>query len=790
MSWLAVVLAFVASQGTQESGAIHDAARHGDLAGVAALLASNPRLASSVAGGGETPLHEAVRYGHLEVVRQLLEKGANPNARGTNEFSPLHLVHDPAIVPILLDAGADPYGTDNSGRTPLQAAVEEERMEVVQALLEAGQELDLNCVIALGQRDLARKMVLENPKLATESAGNQWHPWLALIRDPLHLAASKGDVELVSLLLDCGAKDAQEPGVVFNFSGDLTAFNYAVWGEHLELARYLLERGADPNTGGTYKFHGSLLDATVQVGSPEMVELLLAHGARSGGCDPPLHMAAWLDRTEVVQVLLERGMPPDELFDNATPLQLACLRRGSTTAHFLLEQGADLDLYSAAALGMVEELRELVAENDQALNEPEAAALWTPLMYAVWAQQPDAVEVLLDLGADPNWLAPEGAWNGEGYSDTSGYFTHWRLPENPFDAGGRGMTALELAVKTDQIDVASRLLSAGATVYPYLLVLALRSRSSAIELTELLLGHGADPNAPEAHPDPLFIPARSMAAVRLLELLHDHGANLDRKDVEGKSLLFHCVEAGNLEAAQYLLEQAVELDFVSACGVGLVERVQELLTHAPGLAMAPTGIDPWPTPMTVAAALGQLGIVRLLHEHGVSVDGSGENDLLPLAVRNGRADVVEYLIEQGANPMMRVGWGWETLLHMAVESESIATIQALLNRGLDPNAIDGLRMTALHAASQRGATECVRALLLAGARTDVQDYQGWTPLHHAAVPLFRDTSSVIRLLVKNGAAKAAKDFSGRTPLEQAQRKGFEGFIGNPAWRAQLAELLR
>jgi ankyrin repeat protein len=719
----------------------------------------------------------------------LLEKGANPNARGTNEFSTLHMVRDPAIVPILIAAGADPKGTDNTGRTPLQAAVEEERMDVVQALLEAGEELDLKCAIALGKQDLARELVLREPSLARDSSSTQWHPWLSLIADPLHQAASMGDVELVSLLLDCGAEEGPEPRVVINFSGDLTALNYAVWGDHLDVARLLLDRGADPNTGGTYKFEGSLLDATVQAGSPEMVELLLGHGAKSGRCDPPLHMATWLGRTETVQVLLEHGMSPDELHDGATPLQLACLGRHPTIARYLLDHGASLEVHSAAALGLIEELRTQLVGNRQALEQPEGTALWTPLMYAVWAQQRGAVEVLLDLGADPNWQAPEGAWDGQGHAESSGYLTHWRLPfEDPFGAGGRGMTALELAVRTDQVETASRLLAARATVYPYLLVLALRSPARAFELSSLLLEHGADPDDPASHPDPLFVLAWSKDSARLIRLLNEHGANLERKDVEGRSLLFHCVEAGNSEAAHYLLEQDVEVDFASACGLGLVERMKDMLTANPDLATAPTDMEYWPSPMSLAAARGQLGSVRILYEHGAPVDGSGNEDPLPLAVRNGHSEVAEYLIEQGASPTMRVGWGWETLLHLAAVSDSIPTIHALLEHGLDPTAIDGMRMTPLHTAAGKGRTNSVRALLSAGARTDARDYQGETPLHAAATSFEGDTLSEVQLLLEAGADKEAKDFSGRTPLALMPR--IRRVFGEPAWREHVAELLR
>ena len=90
---------------------------------------------------GETPLHLAVWEGHHKVVELLLEHGANPNIQENkygytplhdavnrclkNKFgrTPLHFTvsryHVVDVVRVLLDHGADPTIRDNKGRTPL-----------------------------------------------------------------------------------------------------------------------------------------------------------------------------------------------------------------------------------------------------------------------------------------------------------------------------------------------------------------------------------------------------------------------------------------------------------------------------------------------------------------------------------------------------------------------------------------------------------------------------------------------------------------------------------------------
>ena len=103
---------------------------------------ADPRMASKPAGF--TPLHSAVADDAgsdvKDLVRVLIDAGADPNARSASGGTPLHTAGFTGNVPVtemLLAAGADPEATDAKGLTPLDHAREKSHPEVAAILHDA-----------------------------------------------------------------------------------------------------------------------------------------------------------------------------------------------------------------------------------------------------------------------------------------------------------------------------------------------------------------------------------------------------------------------------------------------------------------------------------------------------------------------------------------------------------------------------------------------------------------------------------------------------------------------------
>ncbi len=150
-----------------------EAAEKGNLPLVRELLAKGADI-NAKNTNGYTALHMAVSKSHKDIVEFLIAKGADVNARSRSGSTPLHLAKREDIAKILLASGVEIDPRDSAGYTPLLRAAKYRTKEVVEALLEAGAAVD-----------------------AKEKGDGQ---------TPLHFAVRRGNVEIAEALIAAGAE--------------------------------------------------------------------------------------------------------------------------------------------------------------------------------------------------------------------------------------------------------------------------------------------------------------------------------------------------------------------------------------------------------------------------------------------------------------------------------------------------------------------------------------------------------------------------------------------------------
>ena len=153
---------------------------------------TNPSGNFRMAHGGSTPLLFVARNGDVETARVLVDAGADVQDTEASGASALviaaHSAHGPLAI-YLLEQGADP-NTARAGYTALHAAVLRSQVQLVEALLEHG--ADLNAVVEHGTpgRRFSADYSIRFQQIGT---------------DAFWLAAKYGEVEILRTLAEHGA---------------------------------------------------------------------------------------------------------------------------------------------------------------------------------------------------------------------------------------------------------------------------------------------------------------------------------------------------------------------------------------------------------------------------------------------------------------------------------------------------------------------------------------------------------------------------------------------------------
>jgi ankyrin repeat protein len=239
--------------------------------------------------------------------------------------------------------------------------------------------------------------------------------------DDLFAAIKARDIGRVRKLLASGA-NVNAPAQNFPAAAYLSPLAYAVREGDTEIARLLLDKGADVNF--THPMFGStpLIEAAKQ-GNVEMVGLLLAKGAEISAQDnnlsnTALTFAASFGHTGTVKLLLDHGVPVDEQNgEGATALQLAASTDHSELVRLLLDRGADLNhkdiywqtaLFYAACRDCQLENARLLLDRGTNVNQRDFSGR-TPLFDAACADcNPRIARLLLARGADVNAQNSQG----------------------------------------------------------------------------------------------------------------------------------------------------------------------------------------------------------------------------------------------------------------------------------------------------------------------------------------------------------------------------------------------
>ncbi|KAI0150554.1 ankyrin repeat-containing domain protein [Xylariaceae sp. FL1272] len=659
-------------------------------------------------------LSRSSEQGHLEdyedVIEALVSHGVDVNRDMGKMGSPLHIVAargaERAVLS-LIDGGAD-MNSVVDGATPLMLVND---LNTAHLLLYSGarlpEELDekeqfVSRFLAFFNEDKYDVQFKESLHSVFE---NGYGALLRLFLKYLNLKKSYpqfplvlqmvcvlGDRSYVDFLLQRGT----DVNTVCGYYG--TALQAAARNGHTDLVQHLLEVGADPNiTGGT---HSNPLRAAIKGQHANVVRALLSFGAdvnlvpESDDDDRKekslIDLSLSLNNQGITLMLLDAGAKVDSNNETAQQALLwACVHRNLNVFERLLAVGCDPNVTVAT-----EDPWDLNFSYDRV----------APLHLACYYGYDPIIQVLIDKGVDLE----------VGISSSS---------------SSASRTPLVIAAERGHLNAIRLLVNAGADVNRGLArwgtPLSFAAENGHTDAVRLLLLYGAIVYDPEHKINNLICSWRT-DSLAVLELLTDAAIRVP----DGREAIVKAIQAWK------------DCNFP----VRMVEKWNE--NH---LSLLNEYVGPTPSGLLAACIKGSVTIVRSMLDSGIPADTHDEKGFsaLYLATRFLHYDVVELLLERGANPRSDIRPEYGNLINAAMFS----LVKNCLPNEATPLFEDEKIMHKWHWISwgcpQEISCEKIVSLFIEhGVEVTNTPFLFGTSLHLAC---FIGNETIIRLLLSNGA---------------------------------------
>ena len=392
-------------------------------------------------------------------------------------------------------------------------------------------------------------------------------------------------------------------------------------------------------------------------------------------------------------------------------------------------------IIEAAAKGDMKTLRNLLKESSEVDVRNEYGA--TALMEAAKHGHLDAVSLLLDSGADVNARNRSGATA----LIRAASWGHAEVAVCLLDRGAhveatdkKGTTALLKASTWGQHDVVQALLERGADVngknYRGTGTVMRAAKHGHGDVLKSLIDHGAEINAKKLSGSTALMSASARGHTAIVQALIEAGAQVDIREKDGGTALTRAALRGHPDIVSILLDAGADprvsgkggkTPLCLAAMSGHTEVVRRLLDwqikHPEEESMELQADEFGDSPLILASRTGRTNVVRLLlgcseghlaSDHLSMRNKDGDTALIE-AARQGHFEIVQVLLEQGANPNLKNGRG-RTALMVAAAQGNPHLVGVLLDHGSEAEATDAEGETALSLATRKGFRDVIEAL--------------------------------------------------------------------------------
>lgn len=295
----------------------------------------------------ETDIKKSLQLRRHDTVQLLLSNSACINLCNGDGASPLYIACEAGhedLVKLLLYSEADINLRMKSGASPLYIACQEGHGIIVTLLLKQGAVLNLRTKDGPSPLSIACKKGYTEVVQQLVHYGANINVCNKYGASPLFQACQQGQEGIVQLLLSYGAD--------INLSNEYKASPLltACLHGHVSIVQLLLENGADVNLCN--KYGASPLYVACKHGQNSIVQLLITYGADINLCmknkDSPFHISCKNGYDKIVELLMSNGALINSCNENGhSPLHIACQHGHNTIVQLLLHNGVDINLCNA-----------------------------------------------------------------------------------------------------------------------------------------------------------------------------------------------------------------------------------------------------------------------------------------------------------------------------------------------------------------------------------------------------------------------------------------------------------
>ena len=437
---------------------------------------------------GMTPLLKAAENSKWDVVELLLENGADPNLTGRKDkYNALSLAHGRADLYVV-------YLMKKSGA-------------IIQDVFEFKQQT-FNVPLVNNARKLVPIFMPPPVKMSKQEAN-----------ESLLSSSESGNLEDVKEAVANGAKiesKNSEPGRL-----RATALMTACYGGHFDIAKFLIEKGANVNALATD--NSTALIWSCSEGYYEVAKLLIEHDADINAFnledESPITTAIEYSRVDIVKLLLESGVTINNKLENGDTILIHAIKSRNN------------------------DIVKLVLDHDLNINERDQQG-WNALMHSIAQNNDTLKELLIYKGAE----LTEDQIN---------------VCENKITKNNRFFSAVNagnIELVSEFINLAIDINSGDENSKWRDTALIIATKNNNYEMVEYLISKGADVNS---HDDLNRNPCAYARNYSILELLLANNANIDTVDYLNSTPIVYAVQEGEVESVKLLIKAGANIKIES-----------------------------------------------------------------------------------------------------------------------------------------------------------------------------------------------------------------------------------